>query len=201
MKTSIIKTALIVFTVSTLFSFDLPNGWHKDGTNPEKYLMKIVKGSGKDGKNAATIKSIEATNDDFGTLMQMSSPKKYLGKQIKMTGYVKSDSVNGWAGLWMRVEKPGKNDFLSFDNMHDRAITGITAWKKYEILLPVPSNATRIAYGALLSGSGQIWFDNITFEIVDNEDNPPEPEISNRSDIYNKTEVVTDEPVNLDFEN
>lgn len=201
MKTSIFKKALIVLTVSTLFSFDIPNGWYKSGINSENYEMEIAKGSGKDGKNAARIKSVGATNDDFGTLMQMSSPAKYLGKQIKMTGYVKSDSVNGWAGLWLRVDKPGKNEFLSFDNMYDRAITGTTEWKKYEILLPVPSNASRIAYGALLSGTGQIWFDNITFEIVDNADNPPEPEKSNRSDSYNTTEVVTDKPVNLDFEN
>ncbi|MEO8211101.1 MAG: hypothetical protein ABI840_11130 [bacterium] len=199
MKTSIFKRALIVLAALTLFSFDTPNGWHKAGSNPENYEMEIVKAAGNDGKKAATIKSIEAI-EGFGTLMQTCSPDKYKGKQIKMTGYVKSENVTDWAGLWLRVDQPGTRQPLSFDNMYDRAIKGTTEWKKYEILLDVPANASRIAYGALLAGPGQIWFDNIKFELVDNADNPPEPDKSVSSDTYNKTETVTDEPANLDFE-
>jgi hypothetical protein len=52
----------------------------------------------------------------------------------------------------------------------------------------------------LIAGTGQIWFDNITFEVVDNSENPETPEDSNRSENYNKTETFTTEPVNLDFE-
>ena len=57
--------------------------------------------------------------------------------------------------------------FLSFDNMSDRPIVGTTDWKKYDIVLDVPNNASNIAFGALLSGTGQIWFEKLTFEIVD----------------------------------
>ena len=38
---------------------------------------------------------------------------------------------------------------------------------KYEIVLDVPLTATNLAYGALVSGGGTIWFDSISFEEVD----------------------------------
>lgn len=199
MKTKIFKTALLAVTVTMLLSFDTPTGWKKAGTSPDNYEMVIVKKGGQDGKNAATIKSISPTANDFGTLMQGFDAEKYLGKQIKMTGYLKSDSVFGWAGFWLRVDGQAEGEPLSFDNMQDRAIVGTTEWKKYEILLPVPNDASRIAFGALIAGSGQIWFDNITFEVVDNADNP-KSEDSNKSDTDNKKKSLSGGPVNLDFE-
>ena len=79
----------------------------------------------------------------------------------------KGDKVRIMAGLWMRVDGMGKDEMLSFDNMQNRPITGTTEWKKYEIILPVPESASNLAYGALLDGTGQIWFDNFTFEVFD----------------------------------
>jgi hypothetical protein len=200
MKTRIFKTAVLLFSAGIFLSFNLPNGWYADGNNKENYEIGIAKGEGMDGKNAATIKCKEEAYDQFGSLVQESSPEKYLGKQIKMTAYVRSENVENWAGLWMRVDGMGKDEMLSFDNMQNRPITGTTEWKKYEIILPVPESASNLAYGALLDGTGQIWFDNFTFEVIDNSDNPPESESSNRSDHSNNTEKVTTEPVNLDFE-
>ena len=199
MKTKIFKSALIAITVTMLLAFDTPNGWKKAGTSPDSYEMVVVKRAGQNGKNAATIKSINPSASDFGTLMQGFNSEKFNGKQIRMTGYLKSDSVSGWAGFWLRVDGQVEGDVLSFDNMQDRAITGTTEWKKYEILLPVPNDASRIVFGALLAGTGQIWFDNIKFEVVDKADNPKSDE-SNKSDADDKTKTMTNGPVNLDFE-
>ena len=170
-----------------MLSFDLPTGWYKAGSKPKSYEMGIEKGAGQDGKNVATIKSINKKIDGFGTLMQQSKPGKYLGKRIKMTGFVKSENVTKWAGLWLRVDQKGSDTPLSFDNMGNRPIKGTTAWTKYEIVLNVPENASLIVYGALLDGEGQIWFDNISFEIVD--------------DLVPTTDSKPgEEPFNLDFE-
>jgi hypothetical protein len=96
-----------------------------------------------------------------------STPEKYVGKRIRMTGNMKSKDVTNWAGFWLRVDQADSQQPLSFDNMQDRSIKGTTEWKKYEIILDVPINASKIAFGALLVGIGQIWFDNLHFEIVD----------------------------------
>ena len=171
----------------------MPNGWIKKGSHPDSYEMGIDKGTGQHGKNSATIKSKEDDIQGFGTLMQSSSPQKFLGKKIKMTGYLKTENVKGWTGLWLRVDEADSQKPLSFDNMYDRGITGTTGWTKYEIILDVPANAFNLAYGALLAGSGQIWFDNITFEETGKSD--IKAEVKNSDSNINNIESV-----NLDFE-
>lgn len=193
MTTKILKTMLLLALTFVLFSFDLPNGWLKAGSKPKSYEMVLDQIDGRQGKNAATIKSIDKNIDGFGTLMQQSKPDKFLGKRIKMTGYLKSENVSDWAGLWLRVDQAGSQQSLSFDNMQDRAIKGTKDWTKYEIILDVPTNASMLAFGALLSGTGQIWFDNITFEIVDNSIKPT-------GSINGGQSNIQIEPSNLDFE-
>ena len=193
MTKSILKSVLLLLTTVALLSFDLPTGWFAAGSKPKSYEMGIDKGAGKDGKNAATIKSIDKKIEGFGTLMQQSKPDKYLGKRIRMTGFVKSENVTTWAGLWFRVDQAGSQQSLSFDNMGDRPIKGTTGWTKYEIVIYVPSNASLIAYGALMYCTVKIWFDNITIEIVD--DNVPTTGSQN-----GKKSATQNEPTNLDFE-
>lgn len=182
-------------TFLALYAFDLPINWHRAGSKPKSYQMGIDKGSGQDGKTAATIKSIDKKIEGFGTLMQTCGANKYLGKRVRMSGYIKSENVESWAGLWFRVDQVGSTVPLSFDNMYDRAVKGTTAWTKYEIVLDIPATASNLAYGALLDGTGQIWFDNITFEIVD-----ASVKTTGKNQSQNETMPRLEEPVNLDFE-
>lgn len=196
MKT--VKNVFIVVILTTamltLLSFDLPKGWIIAGDSPQKYEMGIDKGAGQDGKNVGTIKSIEQSITGFGTLMQECKASMYAGKKIKMSGIVKSANVTNWAGLWFRVDQAGSTQPLAFDNMQDRPIKGTTGWTKYEIVLDVPSNASILAYGALLSGTGQVWFDNITFEVVG-------VSVKSTGSIDEKIpDYIQDAPTNLNFE-
>ena len=117
-------------------------------------------------QSVLSIKSIKKDIKGFGNIMQTIQPDLYLGKTIKMSGYVKSEDVKSWAGLWMRVDFY-KSVVLSFDNMQNRAIKGTTDWTKYEVVLFVPTEATAISYGVLLNGKGQIWFKDIVVEVVE----------------------------------
>ncbi len=130
----VLTSVLLIALTVTLISFDLPTGWFIAGSKPKSYDMGIDKGAGQDGKNVATIKSIEKKIDGFGTLMQNSSPQKYLGQRVRMTGFMKSKDVKERAGLWFRVDQANSKMSLAFDNMYDRAVTGTTDWKKYEIV-------------------------------------------------------------------
>lgn len=194
-KTRMRNLLIIVLSLS-FFSFDLPAGWFKAGSQPKSYEMGIDKGAGMDGGNAATIRSIEKKINGFGTLMQTCSSSKYLGKRVRMTGKMKTKDVEEWSGIWFRVDEKNSDKPLAFDNMHegktDRSIKGTTDWKSYEIVLDVPVNAYELAFGALLVGTGQIWFDNVAFEIVDTS----VPITGSGNEMLKQI----NEPVNLDFE-
>lgn len=199
MKTTVTKQlagAFILVIALTLVSFDSPTGWFEAGSDPDSYDMGIDKGAGQDGKNAATIKSKVKKIKGFGTLMQDCLPDNYLGKRVRMSGMVKTKGLSDWAGLWFRIDQKNSDRDLGFDNMHDgkkdRSIKGTTDWTRYEIVLDVPANASNLAYGALLVGTGQIWFDDIKFEIVD-KSVPTTGESSEHL-------MPGKEPVNGDFE-
>lgn len=187
-----LRSGLLLFAATVLLSaFDLPRNWHKAGTDPGKYEMSIAKGAAKNGGNAATIRSTEKDIDGFGTLMQSCAPRNFLGKRVRMSGQMKSLNVTKWAGFWFRVDQAGSNAPLSFDNMENRAVKGTTDWKQYEIVLDVPSNASNLAYGALIDGTGQIWISDLKFEIVDSS--VPTTDMTEKKD-------GLAEPSNLDFE-
>jgi hypothetical protein len=116
-----------------------------------------------------------ASGGDFGTAMTddkptMRVPAQFLGNRVRLSGFVKSDQVTGWAGLWMRVDGPGSGNarqVLAFDNMYDRPIEGTTGWAQYQVVLDVPATAVNLAYGILLASEGSVWLNGVDLEVVD----------------------------------
>jgi hypothetical protein len=146
---------------------DLPAGWIKAGSHPAEYQMGLDATARHGGKASGFVKATATDLHGFGTLMQMAAPGKYRGKRVRFSGYVKSEKVqSGWAGLWFRIDGPKQGDTLGFDNMQQRPIKGTTDWTRYEIVLDVPTTAAALAFGVLLSGDGQVWMDDLNFEVV-----------------------------------
>lgn len=167
------KTAIFLITIAiTSFAFKAEllqvKGWFVAGSDRESYQIGIEKDAERGG-SVAYLKSIKKVKHKFGTIMQTFSAENYLGKKLKLSGYIKTEDVVSWVGMWMRVDG-GKKHSLSFDNMGDRKIKGTTPWTKYEIILDVPENSTTINYGVLLDETGKVWIDDLTFEEVSKED-------------------------------
>ena len=136
--------------------------WQPESPN---YNMSFEKNPESLDQNIFTIKSVKSKIDGFGTLMKTVQSDSYKGKTVKMSGFVKTEKVKSWAGLWMRVDFYTAQ-VLAFDNMQNRGIKGTTDWTKYEVVLFVPQEATSISYGVLLDGTGQIWFKDVSLELV-----------------------------------
>jgi hypothetical protein len=146
---------------------DLPAGWFKAGSHPAEYDAGIDTAIRHAGRASGTVKATASELHGFGTLMQTATGVAYRGKRIRFSGYVKSEHVqSGWAGLWLRIDGAARGEVLGFDNMQHRPIKGTTDWKRYEIVLDVPDAARAIAFGLLLSGDGQVWMDDLAFEVV-----------------------------------
>ncbi len=185
MKKIVIAVLVLFITASfTQSELPLPKSWIIAGSHPQDYQMGIDT-SGTDSNHVATIKSISKKCKGFGTLMQQSLPDKYKGKRVKFSGRLKLENVDGWAGLWMRVDINYPYTILAFDNMGDRQLKGSIDWQTYSFELDVIEEAELICFGALLAGKGQIWFDDIKMEIL--SDIPP-------------SSTIQKEPSNLNFE-
>lgn len=144
----------------------VPDGWMRSGSAPADFDMGTDQTIVHAGKASGYLRSKVAKPAGFGTLMQLCKGGQFLGKRVRMSAWVKSDSVASWAGLWMRVDGPDAK-MLAFDNMQSRPINGTSEWTQYNIVLDVAPNAKDIAFGILLDGTGAVWLDDINFEIVD----------------------------------
>ena len=103
--------------------------------------------------------------DGFGTVMQTIAATNHRGSRVRLTGWMRSVDVTGWAGLWMRVDGSPRTT-LAFDNMQTRAVRGTTDWQQYEVVLDVADEASAIAFGFLLVGEGEVWVDDFSLETV-----------------------------------
>jgi hypothetical protein len=164
---------------------DVPSGWFKAGMRPEDYDVGTDQAVKRSGSASAFIKSRSAAAAEFATLMQTFTAADYLGKRVRLSGYVKSDGVKNWAGLWMRVDGPERKT-LAFDNMQERPIKGTQDWTECTIVLDVAAEATDISMGLLLAGEGAVWVDDLKIEVVSTSVPP--------------TGRSRGKPTNLDFE-
>lgn len=142
-----------------------PTSWFMRGSHPKQYGREVVSNAFED-KPAVRIWATAETTDGFGTLMQMLDPGDNAGKRMRFSAAVKTEDVDGWLGLWMRVDGKGQGP-LAFDNMQRRAISGTTGWSRYDVVLDVDEEATAIAFGMLLGGRGSGWITDVRLEPVE----------------------------------
>ena len=110
--------SLVSLLVFGFASDDVPvNGWFKTGSMPDSYKTGTDNNIFRSGQKSAFIESTEQSIDGFATIMQICSSKNYSGTRIKMTGYIRSETVADWAGMWLRLDylkiriKPENLDF------------------------------------------------------------------------------------------
>lgn len=197
-KTNIMKWLKVVLIGSiplVLCAFTLPKGWQPSGSAADKYEIGLWKAGGYDTtKNCGVIRSNKKVYDrgEYGSMIQKLSSQRYLGKRIRLSGYMKTRGVTAWAGFFLRADVADDNKPVTFDNMHDMHVTGNTNWKEYNIELDVPVNASKIVFGARLHGEGMILFDNVKLETIG--------EATLTSDYVKCDTSLKREPENLDFE-
>jgi hypothetical protein len=168
----------------------MPAGWFSAGSHPQHYLIGADLTTSHRGACSGTVAARREQPEGFGTLMQQCLASAYCGQRLRLTGYLKAAGVTGWAGMWLRIDGPdGEKASLGFDNMQDRPITGTCDWTQHTIVLDVPNTSHALAFGVLLEGPGQVWIDDLRFDIV-GTDIP----------VTGRTITISPQPVNLDFE-
>ncbi|MGO4475350.1 transcriptional regulator [Massilia sp. 2TAF26] len=141
----------------------LPAPWQLDGKHVKKFTAGVDQADGVKG-----AKFLSNTSDDslaWASLTQVVSAQNYVGQRVRFRARVRTRDVDGWAGLWMRVDGAGPAR-LAFYNSQDRPIKGSTDWQERSVVLDVPQEATRIAFGVIDSGKGTVWIDQLAFEAV-----------------------------------
>lgn len=100
----------------------------------------------------------------FGGIVSTFPVELAAGKRIKFSGYIMTEKVRGYAGLWWRADKDSTKA-VAFDNMYNRGPGDNSQWKRYQVQLDMPKDITNINFGVLLQGGGTAWFADLKIEI------------------------------------
>ena len=83
----------------------------------------------------------------------------FAGTTIEWRGFLRSENVSEYMGLWMRQD--GDTPNLAFATMQPRQIRGTNDWTEYSITLPFHRDGKQLYFGVLLGGTGKVWADDL----------------------------------------
>lgn len=135
----------------------LPAAWHLTGSHRRDYEVGLLPATiAHDGNRVVQLRLRPGIPDPegFGALMQSIAATRYLGRRVRFSATLRAREVTGWAGLWLRIDGPGGP--LTIDNMEDRPLRQTTDWTQADTVLDVPRQATKLHFGALMSGAGAL---------------------------------------------
>jgi erythromycin esterase len=134
--------------------------WSAGGTG---YEIAVDQTDFISGTQSLRIRSFNPPLNGLGTASQLVPLQQVRGKHLRVSGWIKTSNVLGYAAIWMRVD--GTNGFITLDNMSQTGPYSNTDWTFYQYDRDVSANGVQVVFGVFLSGSGTAWFDALQIEV------------------------------------
>lgn len=141
-------------------------GWGLTGTRPDAYEIRCDEVFTDCAVPILRTRAFKSEPFGMGSLTHSEGAETWRGRRVELRAELRSGAVDGWAGLWMRVDG-SEGKVLAFDNMQNRALRGTTSFKWYSVVLDVPLDAEKVSFGVLLHGPGAVFIRELVFEEVD----------------------------------
>ena len=140
-----------------------PTNWYVGGDGYDATLDSSVVHGGKYSLHLRYDHDGKVPEQSFGVGTSTFPIAAARGKKIRLGGWIRTKDVDGFAGLWLRVD--GRESMLAFNNMKDTGYSGTHDWTHYSFELPVATSAININFGVLLDGHGEAWFDDLSVQL------------------------------------
>jgi hypothetical protein len=147
--------------LQSLLNFEMPQdggvpaGWKASPSSTVFTDRSVVHG----GQWSARIERSADSPAAFSNF-RVHIPIDFLGTTIELRGFLRTRDLKDFAGLWMREDGAVVKN-LALDNMQSQQVKGTRDWTEYTIRLPLHPEARELVIGALLSGTGTVWVDDL----------------------------------------
>ena len=149
---------------------DVPPGWFVPAVEKTTGILAQLRHKGCRGNTGCAVVIAPATAPDaVGNLMQSFSAAAYRGKTVRLRAWVRVEAgtPGDRAQMWLKVDRPnGRTGF--YDDMDDRPVRD-AEWTNCEIVAEVDRDAQFLDFGVRSIGRGRVWVDEVSFEIVPEE--------------------------------
>ncbi len=149
---------------------EIPPGWFVPAVEKTTGSLAVLRRKGCRTEAGCAVVIAPATSPDaVGNLMQSFSAAAYRGKTVRLRAWVRVEAgtPGDRAQMWLKVYRPyGKAGF--YDDMDDRPVRD-AAWTNCDIVAEVDRDAQFLDFGVRSIGRGRVWVDDVSFEIVPEE--------------------------------
>jgi hypothetical protein len=152
-------------TVEGELAYARPAGWSVEGEDSDLFGVYRDRLVVHGGQAAVSILSCVAQDNQRLTLQQAVDAGDFAGRRVAFRAFMRTNRVRGSARLWMRADTR-THMAVAFDYMARRRVRGTSDWQEYAIVLDLPVDTTKLLYGVILAGPGQIWLDDCSLEEV-----------------------------------
>jgi len=105
------------------------------------------------------------TDNSSSTRYFVTSSSTLYGKHVRVTGWLKTKDVRGWASAFVIIlGLDGRH--LQYDDMSNRPIRGTAGWQQVEFVTDLPDEACIIYFGPDLYGPGELWGDDFQINLA-----------------------------------
>ena len=144
------------------------------GNIPLSYSETIDDSNSHGGHPAVCLASTPAgvtprgTSITWGRSIRPPDSEKYIGHTVRMSGWVKTENVSEYLGLFVQPVRDGYKLLGTHSLANDRSLQGTRDWTQFSDTCVVPKNAQYLNVGFTFHGTGKVWIDkeSIKFEIV-----------------------------------
>lgn len=185
-------TLLLSLSAFCVADLVLPKQWSSYASAPKAYEVGRESKISRSGNGSGFLRSLTKVEMKHHVLLyQEISSLNHRGRELSLTGFLKTKNVSGWSGFWVRAED-AQGKVLAFKNMMDAPVRGTTDWTSYNMTVKIPAQSAKIVFGALLAGEGEVWVDDFKLET--------QGTVERLEELKQRIRSLPAEPENLDFE-
>jgi uncharacterized protein (TIGR03437 family) len=147
----------------------LPAGWSTGSTAvaPDTYQFTMDSQTTYNHAPTLRIQYSGTSTTEFADATLSIDATSLQGQTIQISGAICTQQVNGYADIFLKAFTPAGSVFEDLFNSNSSGPPqGTTGWQTYQVTMQVPSNATSIWIGLVLSGSGTAWFSGLNLPVA-----------------------------------
>jgi serine/threonine protein kinase len=148
---------------ATLSRMTSPTSWIFNSDHPEDYEYGLDRKNAFSG-SSAYIRSRDRRAEGSAELREEIAALPYRGKRIRLSVELKSAAVEDTAGVFASVRTYTGLVVVRCDDI--TPLRGTNQWRPSFIVFDVPDEGSEIAIGFMLKGTGAVWADNFSFDVV-----------------------------------
>jgi erythromycin esterase len=137
-------------------------GWSVGGEGVNVLLDNTQAAAGRQSLSFIFVKDLSGGPWGYASASLPLAP--FLGKRIRLSGALKTRDASRPFCLWLRADD--NEDPVSFAFAPGKSPRGTTDWKQYSIEMDVPREAAALYFGAVMTGEGAAWMDNLSIGVL-----------------------------------